>query len=80
MSTQLILQICAYVIIGGLTPVVGVLSSDQVQEITGRTIASMIVLGLIGAATAYKAFTSTAYADSPVARTPARMARLRKKT
>lgn len=59
----LFVQGALFTIIGALTPVIAVLSSDT--ALTQRTIAVLVISGLVSGATALKAFLSTTFADSP---------------
>lgn len=79
MNAQLILQGALYTIIGALTPIGAVLASDTDLS-SQRTIATMIVTGLIAGATALKAFLSTTFADSPESVTPGRTLRLERRS
>lgn len=58
----LILQGTLFTVIGALTPIATVLGSDT--PLNQRTIAAMVVGGLIAGATALKAFLSTTFSES----------------
>ena len=77
MSTQLIIQGALYTIIGALTPVVALLTSNE--ELDNRKIAVMIISGLVAGATALKAYLSTTFADSPQSDSPGRTLRLERR-
>ena len=62
MSKQLLIQGALYTLIGALTPVMALLSSDK--ELDQRTTITAIIAGLVAGATALKAFLSTTFAQS----------------
>lgn len=63
MDKMLILQATLFTVIGGLTPLGAALLGSE--PLTWRYSAGVVILGLIGAAGALKAFLSTTFASSP---------------
>lgn len=62
MNKLLVLQGGLYTVLGALPPVAAVLASNA--ELTARSIICLIISGIIGGATALKAFLSTNFAES----------------
>ena len=68
MNKQLLIQGALYVIIGALSPIAALLTTDQ--EITNRVLTVMIISGILSGATALKAFLSTTFAQSKESELP----------
>jgi hypothetical protein len=68
MSKQLLIQGSLYVIIGALTPVMALLSSDRPMD--RRQTITAIIAGLVAGATALKAFLSTTFAQTTESELP----------
>lgn len=77
MNKQLLIQGALYVLIGALTPVMALLSSESTLD--RRQTITAIIAGVVAGATALKAFLSTTFADSPQSDTPGRTLRLQRK-
>jgi len=68
MNKQLIVQGALYVVIGALTPVMALLSSDR--ELDRRQMITTIIAGVVAGATALKAFLSTTFAQTKESELP----------
>jgi len=68
MSKQLLIQGALYTIIGAITPVMALLSSDKPMD--RRQTITAILAGLVAGATALKAFLSTTFAQSSESELP----------
>ncbi len=77
MNRQLIMQGALYTVIGALTPVLALLSSDH--PLDRRQVITTVIAGIVAGATALKAFLSTTFADSPQSDLPGRTLRLERK-
>ena len=68
MNKQLLIQGALYVIIGALTPVIAMLSSDR--ELDNRAMLTVVIAGIVAGATALKAFLSTTFAQTKESELP----------
>jgi len=68
MSKQLLIQGALYTLIGALTPVMAMLSSDK--PLDRRQIITATLAGVVAGATALKAFLSTTFAQSKESELP----------